>query len=174
MTSRKLLERLCVRRRFRSRLRRRLMRQPHANATAVAHCMRCRPSAGALNLSCRSGIAAVAQAGLRDVRGGAHPSGAGTCSGPGSCLPAALGRGPGQRFVVSQGRGSVAQKRVEEHVVVSALVEERAANRPLQDEAALLSEMAGGCVLGDDHQVDAIPLLGCEQVSTSNWTASVA
>jgi hypothetical protein len=48
--------------------------------------------------------------------------------------------------------------------VVLALVEERAANRSFEGEPALLGDAARGGVLGNDHQVNAIPRLGGEQV----------
>jgi hypothetical protein len=56
------------------------------------------------------------------------------------------------------------KKRVEEHVVVAAGVEERAAHGPLEHEPALLGDPAARPVAWNDDEVDPMLLLRREQV----------
>src|SRR5687768_10675418 len=58
----------------------------------------------------------------------------------------------------------IAQQRVEQDVLVPAVVEESAAHRDLQHEATLLGDPSRGRVLRDDDEVQAVLLLRREQV----------
>jgi hypothetical protein len=56
------------------------------------------------------------------------------------------------------------QQRVQQDILVAAVVEEGAAHGSFEREAAFFRDPPGGGVLGDDDQVDPVFLLGPEEV----------